>query len=546
MVVNTEVFLGSGASLTLVPELDYYIKPASANAAKTTITLASEHTSTIDLVTNLYTGCTVDYYDNGSYASSHTITSNAATTFTITPAIASGESSGNYLDATNDYFIIRGYAMPCPAKSGTSNLKRLNADNWLGLVESATFPNVDIEMKQLNLNLGGTRNFTHQYKGIKTASGANINLACHQGAFLYYALGRCTGITMTTDGVTLVSNFAGVSASTAETVFVDYGNGGGTSDGGASITAHVETGPIMYRTAPGTNTLMPPVLRSTDVYTNLEAVSRTTSTATATVNALTYTFKEAHNSELPSFALESSIAKDMTTPALTTGVTDTTESNTFVRIARGNRVNTMTLTANENEEVKMTMDLNTAAVNKLPRTEKYEARNGISSNTALFNNASGGTEEELLNPFYFSSGKFTIFGQEFMKITNLTLTINNNIQDKRFVGIGTKDLKVGLPAQRNYELSFTALVTDDLLFEELFEENMDGSTGTTDASKIIDLQFDKDNGEQIRIKFRDYHISAANWTIPEDRGPITVEATVMPLALHEDGVSVKTHWILQG
>ncbi len=150
----------------------------------------------------------------------------------------------------------------------------------------------------------------------------------------------------------IVSNFAGVSASTAETVFVDYGNGGGTSDGGASITAHVETGPIMYRTAPGTNTLMPPVLRSTDVYTNLEAVSRTTSTATATVNALTYTFKEAHNSELPSFALESSIAKDMTTPALTTGVTDTTESNTFVRIARGNRVNTMTLTANENEEVK--------------------------------------------------------------------------------------------------------------------------------------------------------------------------------------------------
>ena len=32
----------------------------------------------------------------------------------------------------------------------------------------------------MNLSLGGTRNFTHQYKGIETASGGNLALVCNQ------------------------------------------------------------------------------------------------------------------------------------------------------------------------------------------------------------------------------------------------------------------------------------------------------------------------------------------------------------------------------
>ena len=39
-------------------------------------------------------------------------------------------------------------------------------------------------MKQLNLSLGGSRNFTHQYKGIETASGGNLGLVVNHGAFL--------------------------------------------------------------------------------------------------------------------------------------------------------------------------------------------------------------------------------------------------------------------------------------------------------------------------------------------------------------------------
>ena len=227
----------------------------------------------------------------------------------------------------------------------------------------------------------------------------------------------------------------------------------------------------------------------------------------------------------------------------TTNVTPTqgtaTETETLVRIARGNRVNTLTLTANENEEVKMTMDLNTRTIdyiNDLTTSEVYTPRNGQGTNSSLFNYSS---DAEALEPFFFSSGLFSCFGQQFLKITNLTLTINNNLQDKRFIGVSSRAIKSAIPAQRNYEISFTAIVTDDKLFQEL--KNSEEDRGSTNE---IVLQFDKDSGEQILFNFQDYYLSAANLTVPDDKGPITVEGTVMPRTL--DSCQVKTHWILQG
>ena len=399
-------------------------------------------------------------------------------------------------------------------------------------------------MKQMNLQLGGSRNFTQQYKGIRTSSGGNINLVANHGTWLYYALGQCEQLTLTTNGHTMQSDFALAGGTTSETVVIDYGGAGGTSEDGATITAHISTGPIMYRNKTGTTVVSPPILKLSDNYTNMEEVTRSTSTETDISNKIKYKFTELNTGELPSFGLEQSLAKDPST--LTTEVGSASESQTFVRIARGNRVNTLTMTANENEEVKMTMDLNTAAVNKLPQSEKYEARAGVTTNTSLFNYPPSGSEA-LLEPFFFSDGSFNIFGQEFMKITNFTLTINNNLQDKRFVGVGTRDMKVGIPAQRNYEISFTALITDDLLFEELFNETESTSTSAvSDGSSngVIQLIFEKDNGEKITLKFKNYFLNSSNVTIPDDKGPITVEGTVMPRDLHL--CEVETHWILQG
>ncbi len=535
-----DIFLGSQASLTMVPEVDLYIPLDHSNSTTTTLRAHDDWEAHFLMVTNLYTGCTVELYDAGATTtviSTHTISSNTDKDLIITPA-------HTHTLANGDFIHIRGYGAPCVGEKNSST-KRLNADNWLGLVETATFPNVEVEMKQLNLSLGGSRNFTHQYKGIETSSGGNIALMANHGAWLYYALGKCTEITATFGNPSARSPTDLLNAHGTPTVddrrhvYLESAN----STGEHTVNTFLDQGPIFYKTARASNTLVPPILHGFDTAATSELLNRATTTATALTTPITYKFEEANGETLPSFALEQTLAKSTT---LTTNTAAESEDTTFVRIATGNRVNTFTMTANENEEVKMTMDLNTRTVHKLPQNENYEARGGITDNRQLFNfeqaNDSSTTDKdpEFLEPFFFSSGLFSVFGQQFLKVTNLTLTINNNLQDKRYIGIGSKSIKEGIPAQRNYEVSFTAMVTDDSLFEELFNQTETDNT----ASTLLTLQFDKANGEQILIKLADYHLSGANFTIPEDKGPITVEGTVMPRSL--ESCTVKTHWVLQG
>ena len=121
----------------------------------------------------------------------------------------------------------------------------------------------------------------------------------------------------------------------------------------------------------------------------------------------------------------------------------------------------------------------------MPQGTGYEARGGQATDTSLFNYTSEATH---LEPYFFSDGTISCYGQEFLKITNFTLTINNNLQDKRFVGIGDRGVKDAIPAQRTYEISFTALVTDDKLFTELRNADENNDTGQS-----IDLVFTKDS-----------------------------------------------------
>ena len=548
MAINTDIFLGSGASLTLVPELD--LKIILNNSGSTTTKLVADElwSDNVRLVENLYVGCVVDLYDASTSTteihSTHIITANDTTSFTISPA-----QDLTIQDAT-DFIIIRGYAAPAPSTK-TGSIARLSADNWLGIVESAEFPNVEVEMKQLNLSLGGSRNFTHQYKGIETASGGNLNIVANQGTWLYYALGKCTQINATFTGSSSTDPATVPYTAHANNVhYLDIGETATAKAFSDNITGFTSTGPLFYRTAKDSTFMIPPVANQ-DTATHMALLSLPEFNASGVLtNPIKYTFAEANTEDLPSFSLEHNISKLEASNQLRTGDTSSaTESHNLVRIARGNRVNTLTMTANENEEVKITMDLNSSAVHKLKTNEAYEGRAGVEDNTALFNFGSGSntlaaTGEESLEPFFFSSGSFSIFGQQFLKVTNMTLTINNNLQDKRFIGVGNKSVKTAIPAQRTYELSFTAMVTDNKLFEELFNQSE-----TLSSSSTIDLQFDKlapdgTLNEQILMKFQDYFISSSNVTVPDDKGPITIEATVMPRTLNS--CTVRTHWILQG
>ena len=584
-MANTNIFLGSGSSVTFVPEVDIYLKPAaltalSLSSGATTneskvitygsntnvvagmaitgtnipagtliatvdsatqatldtaasgtgssitftatnikkLNLDSDFTSRFDLVDDLYVGCVLEFYDAGTLTSTHRITSNDSTSLSFHPSL--GHPSTFTLAIADDYFHLKGYGAPCPANSGASNLKHLNADYWMGILESLTFPSLEVEFKQQNLFVGGSRNFTYQYKGIETAGNASVNVVANHGAWLYYFFGKCSAISATlASGTNPASDFQG-------------GGGNKYFLNGTSVS---DTGPLFYRSID--NGMVPPVLRGTDAFADLDHLTEPSGTTTIS-NAITYTFTEQDGDDLPSFAMEQVFSKLPSTNTYSTNTADADEDTNFVLIATGNRVNTLTMTANENEELKMTLDTMPRKVHNLTKGEKYAARRSVTDETSFKNYSAN---DKFLEPFFFSGGSISLFGQNFLRITNFTLTMNNTLTDKRFIGIGSKTVKDAIPAQRTYELSFTALVTDDKLFNEL--KNQDENQ-LANSGALIDLIFDKSNGEQIRLKFDNYMLTTNSWPIPEDKGAVMVEATIVPRTLNS--CTVKTHWILQG
>lgn len=658
MVVN-EIFLGSGASITKVPELDILIKTGTTGTVDT-ITIHSDFTNNFSLVNNLYVGCTLKKYNTSSkaYESTHRITGNTDTTITFFP---SANMTGN---ASTSYFVIENYGAPCPApKSGSGTVhteatttilfnsdtltdynnlavvlsvvptnhgttailkavsfdttgsqtygtnagqpsganleeavitaqntreeyatvftaevnqlanvsavrngatvvitneykgttvattkteldgtahstneititntvgttststvgKRLMSDSWLGIAESITFPTTEIEMKQTNLSLGGSRNWTYQYKGIETAGTADLNLIANHGSWLYYFFGKCSGISIADNAPSGTAPTSEYVAESANALYVNYGS---TTD----------TGPLFFRSI-GT-VMTPPVDITTDTKANLDKVVALPAMASGSIqNAITYTFQEQNADVLPSFALEQVFSKLPSTNTYRTNTANDDEDTNFVKIARGCRVNTLSMTANENEEVKFNLSCNTRNVHTLDKTESYDARRGVVDETTFFNFTS---VDEFREPFFFSDGTLKAFSQDFFKITSLTLTMNNTLTDKRFLGIGNKSVQDAIPAQRTYEIQITGYATDDKLYNELINN-------TEETSNNIELIFTKSNGENITLKFKDYFLSANEFPMADDKGPIEVTGTIMPRNLVE--CTVKTHWHLLG
>ena len=536
-MANEDIFLGSGASITFIPENDIYVGGKhtnngafdGTNGLKDTIKVDSDFTTSFLLVANLYKGCFLERYNSiNELQSTHRITSNTVDEITFIPSI-------NNIP-TGAYFVIKSYGAPVPAvKDGTgaSATKRLLSDEWIGILESATFPTTEVEMKQTNLSLGGSRNFTYQYKGITSFSGGNLELVSNHGAFLYYFLGKCTNVNATVaDPAGTPTIYATGASGDNNKLFIEAT---GVSAGSGQDIANVsETGPLFFRTIG--DKFCPPLAPHLHTLGDMDILTRANGT-TSISDAITYTFGEQNSDLLPSFSLEQNLSKLTGTNQYRTNTASEAEDLNFVKIARGCRVNTLTMTANENEEVKMTLDLNTRNVHTLEQDERYDARRGVSDETSFFNYESSTNTDQMREPFFFSDGTFKVLGETFLKINSLTLTMNNNLQDRRFLGVGSKDIQEAIPAQRTYEISFTGHVSDDALYTALLNDS-------EDTTQTIELVFTKANGENITLKFDDYFISANNFPIPDDKGPIVVEATVMPRTLNT--CTVKTHWILQG
>ena len=470
----TEVFVGAGANATFVPEMDVQLNDVVF--ASNVGTLDSSDTALIQLVPDLYVGCRVTIGTTETI-----ITGNTATTITV-------ESVS---DGTSDV-TLHGFGAPVAGpKSNTT--PTLLSDNWLGLVETLTPPNVEVEMKQLNLAVSGSRNFAYQYKGAETVSGGSLDISLNNGSWLYYTLGNGT-FTIDTSGNKATGTWDG---NTNDFILDASNNRLIRSIGGneyplklhsdADVLEHGDGGYVALNTA-----------------------------------AIDYTFTELNGDSLPSFALEVTYDKS------TTAVTDVIDSNThninrYCRIFTGCQVNNLTLNFEEGQELKANLDLVTRRAFDAPNG--FLPRRGVAAGATALENFS--TTKANNYPFLFSDGSIKVFGQNVTRVKSGSLSIINNITPQRFIGNTNREvMSAHIPGQRTYELSLTMLITDTQLWDELrIQEEYDTDTG------LIELKFTKDNGEEIEIKLDDYIIQNVNVPFPDDKGPIEVEATIQARTL---------------
>ena len=526
-IIQNEVWSGAGASATFIPETSIYLGD-NADLDGATLTPHTDFTNNYVLVPDLYQGCMIRI-TGSSKTMSFMVKSNTATAFTFdeNAEVALEEDTSG---ATTVTATLEAYGSPCVSVDPTNGSYTLLSDNWLGLVNSFTPPSLEVEIAQMNLALGGTRNLTYQYKKGSTVTGVSMDISMNHGAWLYYALGRIDSIDTTDDVLPAVTD-------------------GYT---GFAVPAHDST--RIYRVEG--NKIFPPapttwsqgvMTGELEAYNDLEKLDTDEGSS-----AMLYTFTERNDGTLPSFAIEVSYEKeDIAAANRYTGGLDNTSpyADIFTRIVTGCQVNTFTMNFEEGQELKCSLDLMSRRLFDVP--SGYAPRNGKTNELEKLSNFRDNATmypDRNVEPYFYSDGTITLYGQTWAKIKNGSLTINNNLTAHRYIGNYSKDMvSAHIGGQRTYDLSFTMLVTDMKIYNYLRQE---GEHLGADNKIILkfskDLEFDSDaddtlqadenvgiaDGDFIEIELRDFITQSVDFPFPEDKGPVELNLTLSARTLH--------------
>ena len=493
-MVSNEVFVGANAQVGMCPELDLFLGIGDVAVDKITFTLDTGMTDAYTkLVPDLYAGCVAKVEENNTGANPEyrTIVTNTTTTITLDAPVTSSSSGGHNL-------TIMAFGAPLFGKEKSSK-QTIMSDNWIGLVNTFTPPNVEVEMKQLNLAVAGGRNFDYQYKGAETVSGGSLDLSLNNGSWLYYALGKITGIS---GGSATLNNAGNASA--------DNGIGYVTGSDGSQKIVRVRDSKIYPEVFDGSE-------GSADDYIDADQFQFYNN-----VTPFTYTLAEADDDVLPSFALDVVYRKGGQDGNSFVD-SNTNNENMYSRIFTGCQVNSLAINFEEGQELKSSVELVTRRAFDAP--DGYLPLGGNGPDLSAPSNTSGGTG--MINysatlgdnyPFLFSDGTIQLFGQTMTRVKSGSLTIANNLTPQRFIGNYNRGtMSAHIPGQRTYELTLSMLITDTKLWDEMRSAN--------ESSGTLQLKFEKDTGEQIDLQFADYTINSVNVPFPEDKGAVEVEVT---------------------
>jgi len=262
---------------------------------------------------------------------------------------------------------------------------------------------------------------------------------------------------------------------------------------------------------------------------------------------------------VPSFTIESSLRTRNSGSFNASGGSEAapgsaSDNKQLTRIWRGCKVKDFSLAADADAEVKLSINFDalycytdTGRLEEPDKGDRYSAHR-------MFENIANGKKQRKVagiapnteKPYFFYNGSVSAFGANIAQITNFNLTGNNNIENMltiRGSGFnesrnslgqsleqvpfgGSRSPNLSIEKQVEYECKLSLIVSDPLLWHEYRTNRTHGHT------EPITLTLTKagahSDREKVIIVIDDYIISEAPLPIPEDKGPIKSDMTIMP------------------
>ena len=235
------------------------------------------------------------------------------------------------------------------------------------------------------------------------------------------------------------------------------------------------------------------------------------------------------DTSLPTFMIEQSFRRDNATPG----------TEQLLRLYNGCKVGGMSFSANTEGEVKLQVDYEggrhyTDTANAFTPHRMFEN----TANSAINRKASGiAVNGE--KPYLFQDLSFEVFGRPVLRATQIEFSINNTNTARHFIrgyeGNTTDSDQVQLAgvqmplditeAQREYTFSFSAMIEDDQLWEQI--RTRKHHQNTNDITLTLKKRGSNSTRENATITIEDYTITKADHQIPDDKGAVIVQVELV-------------------
>lgn len=123
-----------------------------------------------------------------------------------------------------------------------------------------------------------------------------------------------------------------------------------------------------------------------------------------------------------------------------------------------------------------------------------------------------------------TNSNLTMFGQSFARLSDFNLTIENGAEPEHYIAEGSgRDPLEMLYGNASYELTVDVSPTDKALYNELVNPTAGGFTA--------EIEFQRPNGDRLRITGGRCNVPAAPHPVPEDSEKVEVSLELIPETL---------------